>query len=225
MKTPIYLSHPLSNDTPLYGGVKKIKISLGSSIQAGDTANTLNLSLPNHSGTHIDVPYHFFEDGKKLTDYDASFWIFHHPACVDVCGEDGYLVRYDDIVDSINNETDLLLIRTGYEKFRSEPNYWQKNPGLSVDFAKSLRINHPNLRAVGMDFISVTSGLHREEGREAHREFLGGHYSSDPIVLIEDVSLNNYQNNISQVIILPLMILGADGAPCTIIGQKEKVLV
>mgnify|MGYP004001460503 CR=1 FL=1 len=219
MRNPIYLSHPFSNDTPLYGGVKNIKISQASSIQAGDTANTLNLSFPNHSGTHIDVPYHFFEDGKKLTDYDASFWIFDNPVCVCVCGEDGYIVNYDDVANSINNKTDLLLIRTGYEKFRSVPKYWEKNPGLSVDLAKGLRLKHPNLRAVGMDFISVTSRLNREEGREAHREFLGNHYSSDPIVLIEDMSLKKYKNNISQVIILPLIILEADGAPCTAISR------
>ena len=218
MKTPIYLSHPISNDTPLYGGAKDIKISPGSSIKAGDTANTLNLSFPNHSGTHIDVPYHFFEDGKKLTDYDASFWIFNEPHLIDVPGENGYLVNYNDISGKINEETDLLLIRTGYEKFRSNPEYWQNNPGLSADLAKGLRTNYQNIRALGVDVISITSRLHREEGRKAHREFLGGHYASEPFVLIEDMSLSNLTDYISQVIVLPLMIAGTDGAPCTIIA-------
>ena len=220
MKIPIYLSHPFSNDTPLYGGAKDIKINQGSSIQDGDTANTLNLSFPNHSGTHVDVPYHFFEDGMKLTDYDASFWIFHHPVCVDVCGDDGYLVRYDDVRESINKNTDLLLIRTGYEKHRDEKKYWQKNPGLSVDLAKGLRSVYPNLRSVGVDFISITSRLHREEGREAHRAFLGNDFSSEPIVIIEDVSLSKYNKNIKTVMVSPLIIASADGAPCTIIGYK-----
>ena len=218
MKIPIYLSHPFSNDTPLYGGAKDIKINQGSSIQDGDTANTLNLSFPNHSGTHVDVPYHFFEDGMKLTDYDASFWIFHHPVCVDVCGDDGYLVRYDDVRESINKNTDLLLIRTGYEKHRDEKKYWQKNPGLSVDLARKLRTNNPNIRAVGVDVISITSRLHREEGRKAHREFLGDHYPSSPIVLIEDMSLINYKDIITNVLIAPLIVNDADGAPCTVIA-------
>ena len=213
-----FLSHHLSNDTPLYGGANDINISQENSIQAGDTANTLNLSFPNHSGTHVDVPYHFFEDGKKLTDYDASFWTFNHPVCVDVCGDDGYLVKYDDVVDSINLDTDLLLIRTGYEKYRDENIYWQKNPGLSVDLAKELRLKHPNVRAVGMDIISTTSRLHRKEGREAHREFLGSHYSSDPILLIEDMALKQYSNDDAQIIVLPLLIVSADGAPCTVIA-------
>jgi arylformamidase len=218
MKSPIYLSHPLSNDTPLYGGASDIKISKKSAIHDGDTANSLNLSFPNHSGTHIDVPYHFFDDGKKLTDYVASFWIFHHPVCVDVYGEDGYMVNYSDVMGSVNNETDLLLIRTGYEKFRSEQKYWQKNPGLSVELAKGLRSKHPNLRAVGVDIISITSRLQREEGRAAHMEFLRVMDKSDSIVLIEDMALMQFSNKVSQVIVLPLMIDEADGAPCIAIG-------
>jgi len=218
MKNVIYLSHPLTNETPLYGGAKSINIFSSSFIRSGDTANTLNLTMPNHSGTHMDVLYHFFDDGDKLTDYDPSFWIFNHPVCVDVCSEYGFLVNYNDVMESVNNKTDLLLIRTGYEKFRREPKYWKKNHGLSVDLAKGLRIKNPNVRAVGIDFISVTSRLHRQEGRETHRELLGKHYSSDPIIIVEDMSLNNYQNTIAQVIILPLMISGADGAPCSIIA-------
>jgi len=219
MNNSIFLSHPISNETPLYGGKKNIKICSASSIKSGNTANTLNLSFPNHSGTHIDLPYHFFENGKKLTDYDASFWIFNNPVCVDVFCDNGYMVNYMDVANKINNETDLLLIRTGFEKFRYESKYWKENPGLSIDLAKALRLKHPNLRAIGMDFISVTSRLHREEGRGAHREFLGSHYKSNPLVLIEDVSLKHY-NNIYQVIIAPIMIANADGAPCTIIAFK-----
>ncbi len=218
MKGAIYLSHPFANDTPLYGGAKNIHIESQSSIQEGHTANSKILSFPNHAGTHVDVPYHFLEDGKKLTDYDASYWIFNKPQLIDVPGEDGYLVTYDDISGKLNDETDLLLIRTGYETFRSNPKYWQSNPGLSADLAEGLRTNYQNIRALGVDVISITSRLHREEGRKAHREFLSGNYASEPTVLIEDMSLLNLTYGISQVIVLPLMIAGADGAPCTIIA-------
>ena len=218
MNKPIYLSHPLSNDTPLYGGARNINIEQNTCICNGDTANSLTLSFPNHAGTHVDVPYHFFTNGKKLTDYDASQWIFNKPKLIDVPCEDGYLVTYNDISEKINNDTDLLLIRTGYEKFRHKPKYWQKNPGLCVDLAKQLRLKHPNVRAIGMDIISLTSRLHREEGRKAHREFLGDHYPSSPIVLIEDMSLINYKDIITNVLIAPLIVNDADGAPCTVIA-------
>lgn len=217
--TTVFLSHQMSSDTPLYGGSNNIQIHSNTAISAGSAANSLTLSYPNHAGTHVDVPYHFFDDGKKLIEYDASFWIFNRPVYIDVPAEDGYLVTYQDVVEKINAETDLLIIHTGYEKFRSEKMYWQKNPGLSSELAKGLRKNHPGIRAVGVDAISITSRMHRDEGRKAHREFLGSHYDSAPIVLIEDMSLANYTEKITQVIVLPLMITEADGAPCTILGQ------
>jgi len=216
----MFLSHNLSNTTPLYGGAKSIKIYKKSSIHDGDSANSLSLIFPNHSGTHVDVPYHFFDDGKKLTDYDASFWIFSHPVCIDVPSEDGYLVKYEDIVNSIKEETDLLLIRTGYEKHRNNKTYWQKNPGLSVGLASKLRSNHKNIRALGIDVISITSRLHRKEGRKAHQELLGSHYDSQPIVLVEDMSLIKYNGLINKVFIIPLMIKDSDGAPCTVLALR-----
>jgi len=220
MEHAIYLSHPLSNDTPLYGGAKNIQIDSNSSIKEGDTANSLSLVFSNHSGTHVDVPYHFFEDGKKIMEYPPSFWIFNCPQCLDVPGKDGYLVTFEDVKGRIKEDTDLLLLRTGYEKYRNEDIYWQMNPGLSPGLAKGIRKKFPNIRALGVDVISITSRLHREKGRKAHQEFLGSHFESDPIVLIEDMSLQNFNKDFSQAYVMPLMVKGADGAPCTALGIK-----
>jgi len=221
MKTKsIFLSHPINLKTPLYGGSNEIKITKNSSIKNGDTANSLRISLPNHAGTHIDVPYHFFNDGKKITDYNPSYWVFNNPKCIDFPSEDGYLIKYEDIKNKINHNDDLLLIRTGYEKNRSEKKYWQKNPGLSSCIARNIRKKHPQIRAVGVDVISITSFSHRSEGRIAHKEFLGNHSKiSDPILLIEDMSLKNYNDQFKKVTIMPLLIEDGDGAPCTVIAQ------
>ena len=69
----------MDHTTPLYGGGKGISISLDRSILNGDTANTKQLSFQNHSGTHIDFPNHFFENGKTAENYTADFWIFEKP--------------------------------------------------------------------------------------------------------------------------------------------------
>jgi len=214
----IYLSHHLNEKTPLYGGENKIVIKKDNIIDKGKTANTLHISMPNHSGTHVDVPRHFFNDGNTLSDYPASFWVFQKPQLIDIPCEDGQLIEPSDVNSELRTETDILFIRTGYEQFRNQEQYWKKNPGLSVSLAKNLRTKFPNIGAVGVDVISITSRLHRDEGREAHCEFLGDHYKSDPIVLIEDMSLLNYTEDISQVIICPLIIEYADGSPCTIIA-------
>jgi len=114
-----------------------------------------------------------------------------------------------------------LLVRTGFERFRGSAKYWKHNPGLSPTFARTIRNEFTNIRALGIDFISVTAQQHKHEGREAHREFLGSHHQSQPVILIEDMSLEKFTEKIKTVIVLPLLVEGADGAPCTIIGLSD----
>ena len=81
-----YLSYPLSEKTPLYGNDTGIQISSDKNIINGDSCNTMNLAFPNHSGTHIDFPYHFNPDGKTIEDYPAEFWQFNEVELIDLSG-------------------------------------------------------------------------------------------------------------------------------------------
>ena len=78
-KNYIYLSYYLNEDTPLYGGNKGIIINKLSEIKNGDSSNTKELIFNNHSGTHIDFPNHFIDNGKVSNDYDPDFWFFNNP--------------------------------------------------------------------------------------------------------------------------------------------------
>ena len=75
----------------------------------------------------------------------------------------------------------------------------------------------PNLQAIGIDFISISSYQHREIGRQAHIELLGR-----DIRLIEDLSLKNINSSIpvKKVIALPLIFTNGDGSPASIIAQQ-----
>ena len=61
--------------------------------------------------------------------------------------------------------TDLLLIRTGFEDQRGKPLYWQNAPGMAPETADFLLDHLPGLKAVGFDFISISSLAHRQAGR------------------------------------------------------------
>ncbi len=213
----IYLSYFLNDQTPLYGGGKGIHISPDRSIPAGDTANTKNLKFQNHSGTHVDFPNHFFHDGAVAQDYDADFWIFRRPYLLVQKAEADELIRLDaETLLNIPVDTDLILFKTGFSEYRCTELYWENNPGIMPDVADQLRNQCPGLRAIGMDFISLTSFQNREVGREAHRQFLG----KKSILLIEDMDLRNIYNHPIKVICLPLLIEGVDGAPVTIVAEK-----
>lgn len=212
----IYLSYFLDDRTPLYGGAKGIFVTPDRSIALGDTANTKRLTMHNHSGTHIDFPNHFFDDGKKSDAYDASFWVFSHPFFLEKNVAEAELISFTKSeLQSIPKQTDFLIVKTGFGKFRMEEKYWQDNPGFSPSTAEQLRVQCPLIRILGMDLISLTSFRHREIGREAHRKFLG----DNNILLIEDMDLSQLTKSPKQIICLPLLVKNFDGAPVTIIAN------
>ncbi len=94
----IFLSHPYTSETPSYGNRDMVKIATNSSISSGETANSSCWIFTNyHIGTHIDVPYHFSNNGKKVIDIPANDWLFQKVALIDVPCADARLISYADI--------------------------------------------------------------------------------------------------------------------------------
>jgi kynurenine formamidase len=218
MEKVVWLSHPLSVDTPAYGGGEGIRVEKMTEISSGDGANTARYLLPNHLGTHVDAPRHFFDNGITLTDYPPEYWVFDYPTLVNVQVKDGYLISQHDVKAALTNKTDLLLVRTGFEAYRDTSRYWQHNPGLSPELCSWLRIQYPQIRAIGMDLISVTSRHHRQKGREAHRALLDPAESGTPMLPVEDMMLGHLDLPLKRVVISPLQLDHADGGPCTVLG-------
>ncbi len=212
-----YLSYFINNDTPQYGGDKAIDIQQRSSISKGDSSNSTLLHLPNHVGTHIDFPKHFGDQGKTINDYDAGFWEFTQPFLLDYQADAEEVIDLAVQLESIPKNTDFLLIRTGFKRFRGQEKYWNNNPGLAPELAERLRIHCPKLKAVGFDFISLSGYQNRMLGREAHREFL----NKNDILIIEDMDLQHLPESIVKVMALPLMIDQVDGCPITVIAWHE----
>lgn len=210
----IRLSHAISMKTPLYGGADEIRVSPRKSLSCGDSCNTFFLEFPNHSSTHVDAPFHFLGEGKKLDEISSESWVFKHIAVIDKPSSSSELLNFDPLAlykGTTPEQIEIVLIRTGFEKKRGAKAYWEENPGLDPALAGRLKAAFPRLRAVGMDFISTSAFQHREQGRLAHHEFLGRE-----ILLIEDMSLNALATVPDLLVVAPLMVEGIDGAPATI---------
>jgi arylformamidase len=219
----IYLSHPYNDSTPSYGDRDQVEISPNSSIQSGETANSSRwVFTNNHIGTHVDVPYHFDLSGKEILDYAPREWIFNKVGLVDIHCEEAHLIEAQDLLDdSIDSDIELLLIRTGFERYRGGEKYWKDNPGISSKLPEYLRKQFPQLRCVGFDFISITSWRHRDIGRESHLAFLKPPENQCPLLAIEDMSLNNINGNIDWAIVSPLLIQNGNGSPVTVFANLK----
>jgi len=211
----------LDERTPAYGGGAGLSILTEKSLAQGDSCNVIRMTLSNHLGSHVDAPKHFIGDGDAIDAYGPSDWVFNAPWLVDLSPVNPGAVIDPSVIDLAEgrdgrcSRTDLLLIRTGFEKWRGDEMYWRDGPGFSPDLADYLISALPHIKAIGFDCISLSSFRHRELGREAHRRFLGSN-----IRIFEDLALSQVsgRDSLMSVIALPLRIAGADGAPCTVLA-------
>lgn len=212
-----WLCHPLDANTQSYGDGERLQVESTSSIEAGDTANTVRLTLPNHIGTHIDLPLHFFDPAPSLDSVPPEGWWFASVQLVEFEGPLDGLIGIDSLSAAVDPECELLLIRTGHQSTRGTDAWWSAGPGVSAELGSWLRAHRPSVRAIGLDTISVTSRLHREEGRAAHRSLLDPDAPGDPVLPIEDMDLSGITpSDLGAVLVSPLRVRGADGVPVTV---------
>ncbi|MEM4495053.1 MAG: cyclase family protein [Candidatus Caldarchaeum sp.] len=214
----IYLSHVLTRYSPCYDDGPRPEFTPDKQIAKGDSSNTFFIKLLNHIGTHVDAPYHFDPHGRKISSYKAEELVFEKPLLIDVDKEVGELITASDLERHGKplQHSDLLLIRTGFQRYREkDPEaYMKRGPCLSAEAASFLR-QFINLRALGVDMISISSPMRREEGREAHRRLLVGR----SFLIIEDMDLIGKPNVFKRVVVAPLIVDEVDSAPCTVLAE------
>ncbi len=198
------VSVPIKTGGVVYPGNPEISITPQQAISQGAGANVSRLDLGSHTGTHVDSPKHFFDDGAGV---DAlSLEVLIGPA---------RLIAFDDSVMSIG-EAELrphdltgvtrVLFKTrnsawlasGTSEFH--PDYTYVAPD-GAEYLASLGV-----KLVGVDYLSVEqfhSGHHR-----THRTLL-----ERGIIIVEGLLLSSPPDGDYTLYCLPILLTGLDGAP------------
>lgn len=194
----IDLTMPISRDIPLYTPDRAPEIMQIASI-AKDGWNEHEIRITTHVSTHIDVPYHFFVNGKKLDDFSIEKFV-GRGVLVDCHGQK----VVEKIKERVRNG-DIVLFYTGQSKKRKE-DYGKNAPVISPSLAKELV--KKKIKMIGVDAFSPDN-----EPFEVHSILL-----KNGILIVENlVNLDKLLGRRFDVIALPLK-LALDGAPCRVIA-------
>lgn len=213
-----YLSYALSDDMPVFGGRADMEIRAVRAISKGDSSNMYRFSMENHWGTHVDAPRHFFDNGKSIEDYPPSTWFFEAPQVINLSLKPSEVVKMGRWVKKINLLSDILIFKSGWSCCRNQKKYVYQNPGVAPEVGNYLRKNHRSLRAIGIDWISISPYTDRALGREAHRAFLSPEGKGRPLLIVEDMRLPLKLTGLKSVLVSPLIVSGTDSAVCTVLG-------
>ena len=219
----LYLSYILDENTPTYGNRNQFVCEKKSDISKGDVANDSSINTTVHIGTHIDMPYHFFENGQTIEQFDIDYFSSDKVLYLDFIPKN--LIIKDDLIALLEKvddkeEYEFIIIKTGICNKRDKEEFWKSNYGFDPSLAKYIRENFPQIRIIGLDSISVSSFENRMLGREAHRAFLD---PENPLLILEDMDLTalNQISKIVKIDIVPLRIAKCDGLPCTVIAEVK----
>ena len=220
------LSYYINEDTPLYGDTQKPKITPDRRISHGDTANTFFVTVHSHTGTHIEAPKHFIEEGQCVSDYPLDKLVFKSPLLVSCPKEVGEHVELSDITSQKLDGVDCLIFQTGFGRFRdSKPEVYSKqNPGISPEVVGLIREKAQSIRCIGIDSVSISSFSDRPRGRKAHRAaFTEEEGWGEPLLLVEDMNLSTLSENdkLKRIYVIPWQVLGVDSLPCRVVAEVE----
>lgn len=222
----VYLSYLLDEQSVVWPGEPTVQIRQMTTI-AQDGYNSFQATLPNHHGTHMDGPKHFNPDGPSLMELPIEYFCFDHVAAIDVPKNKGEGVTREDLQawEPEIRKADLLLIKTGFCLQRdTQPRvYESEGPYLTPEACQYLVETFPDLRAIGLDFLSVGTPANRLS-RSAHQILFGCH-NGKFLPAIEDMDLRPLFSDGKQlkwVIVAPLRLSGIDSSQVTVIGELEE---
>jgi kynurenine formamidase len=204
------LSHPLDDDTPVYPGDPVARFEPATTI-AEHGYNVLHVRMGSQTGTHVDAPFHFLEDGARIDQLPLE--LFLAPAVVaDVRGRAPHTaITWADLAPVAPRLAPgrMLLLRTGWDEHWGTDRYFD-HPFLDGDAAE--RVVAAGVRTIGLDALSLDETVLGGEpagGFAAHFAVLGAGG-----VIVENLTNLAAVRSVDPVVsVLPLRLAGADGAP------------
>lgn len=206
--SPLDLTLEISPKLPSFPGSPQPRFILWATNKE-DGYNLELVFLSSHSGTHIDAPFHFIENGLKIDKIPLRRLVTDAILCKIKKRADEAITK-QDIVKFENKHGKLqpnstLIFATGWNKNLLKKYYFTKNPGMSISAAKYLVKSKISL--VGIDSPSIDLGS--DSRFLVHHQLL-----KNNILILENLcNLEKISSVYFTLIVLPLKLKGATGSP------------
>jgi kynurenine formamidase len=153
------LSQPLGPDTILWPGSTPFEVVARS--DQTSSSYWRSIALPEHAGTHVDAPAHF-APGAETADEVPLERLVRPAAVLDARGLVGDdpeaeigddAIREDETRHGALDPGDVLVVRTGWDRFVGDPDRYARFPGLSPAAAE-LAVER-RLAGIGIDTLGI----------------------------------------------------------------------
>ena len=205
MATVVDITLPIRTGQLSWPGDPPVSVRPFFQMATGDAANVSEVRLSSHTGTHVDPPAHFLEGGATVDQLPLGVLI--GPAVVvDLTGRPGPLGPADLEGLNLPGGTERVLMKTDnsarwVERLDTFPGDY-----VALAPAGAAWMVERGVRLVGADFLSV-----EEPGAPGHPTHVT--LLSAGVVILEGLDLSAVTPGPYELVCLPLLLAGCDGAP------------
>jgi arylformamidase len=202
------VSVPLAAGIPAYPGNPEFELQPVKRIADGGSSNVSRLVLGTHTGTHVDAPKHFFDDGIGVDALPLDL-LLGRTRVIEITRRGG--IGADELAAARLREDLRVLLKTSNSALWNGESFHQDYTYLTEGGARYLV--EQGVKVIGIDYLSVEQ--YKKPGAPAHRALL-----SQGIVIIEGLNLAEAEPGMYEMYCLPLRVAGADGAPARVILKR-----
>jgi arylformamidase len=203
----IDLSHPLEHGQLNFPFDPKISVVVHNTI-ASIGYNMTEISMATHQGTHLDVPFHFYDDGKTIDQMPLE--CFYGPASlVDLAPGSHLEAKTPITLDMLRPHAEKfqpgakVIYRTGWDRTFGTPECFSDFPTLTLEAARWIAERQIGL--LGMDTLTPST-----DWKEVHLTLL---QRGVEIVVVEGLTNLDKLPERFTFVGFPLNIKGRDGSP------------
>ncbi|MCA1029803.1 arylformamidase [Bacillus timonensis] len=203
----IDISMPLHNKTAGWPGDTPFTFEVNWTKEQTGSVNVGKLEMSTHIGTHIDAPFHYDNEGKRVLQLELDRYI-GKARVVDVSGKQQ--ITPDDLLSVDLEEVERVLFKTKSWKDRTvfPENITYLSPNLPSFLAEK------GVKLIGVDVPSVDPLDSKD--LQAHHQLL-----ANDIHILEGIVLDDVDEGIYELVALPLPLQDADGSPVRAILKTE----
>lgn len=202
------VSVPLTSRLPAYPGNPSFELQPVKRIADGGSSNVSKLVMGTHTGTHVDAPRHFFDDGAAVDALPLDL-LLGRARVVEVSRRGG--IGAEELTAAGLREDIRVLLKTSNSALWNSDTFHQEYTYLTDAGARYLV--EQGVKVVGIDYLSIEQ--FKKAGAPAHRTLL-----SEGVVIIEGLNLAEADAGMYEMYCLPLRVEGGDGAPARVILKR-----
>ncbi|MGI8911340.1 MAG: arylformamidase [Rubrobacteraceae bacterium] len=193
------ISQPLREGIPVWPGDTEFAFDLAWKKEQTGSVNVGRLTMSTHTGTHVDAPFHFRDDGARVAALDLE--AFLGPArVIEIHGEES--IGAEELERYVLEGVERLLVKTG--SWPDRETFPASITHLRPDAAPFLA--EKGVRLVGVDAPSVDPLDSKDlPAHEALR--------ANGIHILEGLVLDRIEPGDYELIALPLALEEADASP------------